>query len=102
MWRYVAALLALAAALTGCNLGGRHVGARAGACGAMPVTASHPPGVTTVPRSGSDVGTLVRSLRRRDLRIEVPGRWSATWFNAPSLGPATAGDQVPRGSIVKL
>jgi hypothetical protein len=102
MWRYVAVVLALAAAPTGCSLGAGHSGAGATPCGAMPLTASHPVGTTTVPRSGIDVGRLLRGLRRRDLRLEVPVRWSAAWFSAPSLGPAKAGERVPRGSVVKL
>ena len=43
--------------------------------------------------SGIDVGRLLRGLRRRDLRIEIPVRWS-TRGSASSLGPATAGERV--------
>jgi len=103
MWRSLGWFVVLAGTLTGCILGDASEHAGAAGCGAMARSAPHRPGVTTVPGFHGDMGRLLAGLRRRDVRIQIPARWSATWSNAPSLGPAMArGEHVPGGSVVKL
>jgi beta-lactam-binding protein with PASTA domain len=103
MWRSVLVGGVLAGMLAGCSLGGGSDHSASGACGPMAQTAPHRSGVTVIPGFSGDMTRLSAVLRRRDLRIEVPGRWSETWFNGPSLGPSLPrGTRVPRGSIVKL
>lgn len=69
----------------------------------MPRTAPHRAGDTIVPGFDGDMGRLLAVLGQRDLRIAIPARWSATWFNGPSLGPSLPrGTRVARGSVVQL
>src|SRR3954447_17054079 len=103
MWRSVLLGVVLAGALAGCSLarGGGYAGSTG--CGPMPEAAPHRSGVTMVPGFHGDMKKLFATLRRRDLRIEVPARWSETWFNGPSLGPSLPhGTRVRRGAVVLL
>jgi hypothetical protein len=103
MWRGVLSGVLLALMLSGCNLGSRSRHSGASGCRSMPRTAPHRTGVTTVPGFHGDTGRLLAVLRQRDLRIRIPARWSATWVNGPSLGPAPPpGTRIARGSAVRL
>src|SRR6476646_4675971 len=103
MWRSVLLGVVLAGVLAGCSLGGGSHDAGSDGCGPMPRAASHPSGVTMVPGFHGDMTLLFATLRRRDLRIEVPARWSETWFNGPSLGPSLSrGTRLARGAVVRL
>ena len=102
MWRSIPLGVVLVGLLAGCSLGGSVQAGPAG-CGSMPKTAARRSGVTMVPGFNGDMTLLFATLRKRDLRIDVPARWSATWFNGPSLGPSLArGTKVARGSVVQL